>query len=109
MGERPRPAAGSGTIAYGIDMDPLQRVPANQAPLLVGHDTIESDAALVGAVQAFAGEEASGVRSSLGNLDTVAGSAEAREHGMLANENPPRLRATDRYGSRVDEVDFHPS
>lgn len=28
---------------------------------------------------------------------------------MLANENPPTLRTHDRYGNRLDEVDFHPS
>ncbi len=28
---------------------------------------------------------------------------------MQANENPPRLRTHDRYGHRIDEVDFHPA
>jgi putative acyl-CoA dehydrogenase len=32
-----------------------------------------------------------------------------QEWGVLANENPPRLRTHDRYGHRIDEVDFHPS
>jgi putative acyl-CoA dehydrogenase len=32
-----------------------------------------------------------------------------QEWGRLANENPPKLRAYDRYGNRVDEVEFHPS
>jgi putative acyl-CoA dehydrogenase len=38
-----------------------------------------------------------------------AGSADAREHGMLANEFHPELVTFDRYGNRVDEVRFHPS
>jgi putative acyl-CoA dehydrogenase len=27
----------------------------------------------------------------------------------VANENPPRLRTHDRYGHRIDEVEFHPA
>jgi len=96
-------------------MDPLQRAPANQAPPLVGYDAIGSDAALQEAVRAFAatddagGSGASGVLDSLGELGRVAGSAVAREHGRLANEHVPRLRTTDGFGNRVDEVEFHPS
>lgn len=29
--------------------------------------------------------------------------------GVLANENPPKLLTHDRYGERLDEVEFHPS
>ena len=29
--------------------------------------------------------------------------------GVEANQNPPRLRTHDRFGNRVDEVDFHPA
>lgn len=29
--------------------------------------------------------------------------------GALANENPPKLRTHDRYGNRIDEVEFHPA
>ena len=45
----------------------------------------------------------------VGSLGEEAGSAEAREHGMLANEFHPELVPFDRYGNRVDEVRFHPS
>src|SRR4051794_10945057 len=31
------------------------------------------------------------------------------ELGRLANENPPVLRAIDRFGHRIDEVEFHPA
>jgi len=31
------------------------------------------------------------------------------EWGRQANENPPVLRTHDRYGHRIDEVEFHPS
>lgn len=39
----------------------------------------------------------------------VAGSAEAREHGRRAERNAPRLLTHDRFGHRVDTVDFDPS
>jgi putative acyl-CoA dehydrogenase len=39
----------------------------------------------------------------------VAGSAEAREHGRRAERNAPRLVTHDRFGHRVDVVDFDPS
>jgi putative acyl-CoA dehydrogenase len=39
----------------------------------------------------------------------VAGSAEAREHGRRAERNAPRLVTHDRFGHRVDTVDFDPS
>lgn len=32
-----------------------------------------------------------------------------RDLGRLANENPPKLTAFDRYGRRIDEVEFHPA
>jgi len=37
------------------------------------------------------------------------GSAEAIEWGRLANENPPKLKSFDRFGHRLDEVEFHPA
>ena len=32
-----------------------------------------------------------------------------REWGRLANEHPPVLRTHDRYGNRIDEIEFHPA
>jgi len=86
--------------------EPSLRASTNQTPLLAGHDVVSGDRALVEAVTRHASAE---VVAELAALGREAGSAEAREHGMLANENPPRLRAYDRWGNRVDEVDFHPS
>ena len=42
-------------------------------------------------------------------LGTIAGTEEAIRWGFQANEHPPVLRTHDRYGHRIDEVDFHPS
>jgi putative acyl-CoA dehydrogenase len=82
------------------------RVAMNQAPPLVGHNVVAADLALVEAVTRHA---SAAVVDSLLPLGAEAGSAEAREHGMLANEFHPQLVPFDRYGNRVDEVRFHPS
>ena len=82
------------------------RVATNQAPPLVDHNTVLSDRALVEAVERHASSE---VVDDLAPLGAVASGAEAREHGMLANQNEPALTPFDRYGNRIDEVRFHPS
>ena len=43
--------------------------------------------------------------SELGRLVT----GRPLEWGRLANENPPKLRTHDRFGERIDEVEFHPA
>ena len=50
-----------------------------------------------------------GEAQQLDQLGARAGTAQAAEWGRLANENPPELRTHDRYGNRIDEVEFHPS
>ncbi|MEZ3179115.1 acyl-CoA dehydrogenase family protein [Streptomyces pimonensis] len=82
----------------------------NQAPPLVQYDVFGADRALVEAVERHLDPD---VRdeglSELSGFGRTAGSAQVQEWGALANENPPRLRTHDRYGHRIDEVDFHPS
>ncbi|MCW2794033.1 MAG: alkylation response protein, partial [Nocardioides sp.] len=82
------------------------RVATNQAPPLVGHNVVTADRALVEAVTRHASAD---VVEDLVALGAEAGTAEAREHGILANENHPHLTPYDRYGNRIDEVAFHPS
>jgi putative acyl-CoA dehydrogenase len=82
------------------------RVAANQPPPLVGHDVVTSDVALAEAVERHA---SAAIVEELTTLGREAGSAEAREQGVLANRHRPELRTHDRYGNRVDEVEFHPS
>ncbi len=82
------------------------RSSTNQAPPLVEHNVVTSDLALVEAVTRHASPE---VVEDLTSLGAEAGTAEAREHGMLANQHEPELTPYDRYGNRVDEVRFHPS
>ncbi|KOU46057.1 acyl-CoA dehydrogenase family protein [Streptomyces sp. WM6378] len=82
----------------------------NQAPPLVGYDVFTADRALSEAVERHTAPElVDEVREELAGLGRTAGSAQAQEWGVLANENPPKLRTHDRYGNRIDEVEFHPS
>ncbi|MBP0460212.1 acyl-CoA dehydrogenase family protein [Streptomyces montanisoli] len=82
----------------------------NQVPLLVGYDVFSADRVLTEAVQRHTAPDlADEVLAELRALGLAAGSAQALEWGTLANENPPRLRTHDRYGNRIDEVEFHPA
>ncbi len=82
------------------------RVVLNQAPLLAGHNVVTSDRALSEAVLRHGSQE---TLDSLVALGFEAGSEEARTQGMLANVHHPELMSYNRYGERVDEVEFHPS
>ena len=77
----------------------------NQAPPLVGHD-VAADAALLAGVQR---EGAGWHLDDLHRLGRLAGSEEAQRWGDQANRHEPELRTHDRYGHRVDEVEFHPA
>jgi putative acyl-CoA dehydrogenase len=78
----------------------------NQPPPLVAYDVFRSDLALFEAARRYGGD---GVVEGLSALGRRAGSEEAQRWGVEANAHPPVLRTHDRYGHRVDEVDFHPS
>ena len=77
----------------------------NQVPPLVGHDVAQDAALLEGIVREGAGWYV----EDLHRLGRRAGTAQAQQWGVLANENEPVLRTHDRSGNRIDEVDFHPS
>ena len=47
--------------------------------------------------------------AALDALGAQAGSATLQEHARLANHHSPQLRTHDRFGHRVDQVEFHPS
>src|SRR5499433_407082 len=79
---------------------------SNQPPPLENVNLFTSDVALQAAVAAT-GREAQAERLSA--FGALAGSAETAEWAMQSNENPPRLKAFDRYGQRIDEVEFHPA
>jgi putative acyl-CoA dehydrogenase len=78
----------------------------NQPPPLEGYDVYGADVALVEAVRR---EGAGWAEGSLHQIGTLAGSPEAIAWGFEANSYPPVLRTHDRYGMRLDRVDYHPS
>jgi putative acyl-CoA dehydrogenase len=79
---------------------------ANQPPPLVDYNLFEADRPLVEAVRR---EGADWAEARIAAVGAYAGSERAQALGALANENPPKLRTHDRYGHRVDEVEFHPA
>jgi putative acyl-CoA dehydrogenase len=80
----------------------------NQTPPLGDMDLWNDDPALQGAVRAF-GRADNALIASLGAFGERWGSAEMAEFGRLANENPPKLRAYDPHGYRMERVEFHPA
>jgi putative acyl-CoA dehydrogenase len=78
---------------------------ANQPPPLEGYDLFSENRPLVEAARR---EGAAEHESDLAAFGTLCG-GEPLELGRLANEHPPRLRSHDRFGERIDEVEFHPA
>jgi putative acyl-CoA dehydrogenase len=78
----------------------------NQAPPLVDYNVFEADLPLTEAVRR---EGAEWAEERIAAVAEYAGSERAQTLGRLANENGPKLRTHDRYGNRVDEVEFHPA
>jgi putative acyl-CoA dehydrogenase len=83
----------------------------NQVPPLTRD--VADDPALLEALRreapAWEGGGGEGGETSLHELGVLAGSAPTQELARLANEHPPVLRTHDRYGHRIDEVEFHPA
>ncbi|MFD8231440.1 acyl-CoA dehydrogenase family protein [Streptomyces sp. NPDC059696] len=77
----------------------------NQAPPLAPYDASADTALLEGLRR----EGAGWAEEDLRRLGRQAGSAQVQEWADLANRHEPELRTHDRYGNRVDEVEFHPS
>src|SRR5438128_12450418 len=78
----------------------------NQPPLLVDYDPLAQDQALL---EALRREGASWSEDDVAALGRRSASREAITWGFQANENPPRLKTHDRFGHRIDEVEFHPA
>ena len=79
---------------------------ANQPPPLVNYNLFQADAPLREALEREGGAWAHDLVHELGRM---AGTEEAIEWGFQANSNPPKLHTHDRFGNRIDEVEFHPA
>jgi putative acyl-CoA dehydrogenase len=77
----------------------------NQPPPLRGYNMYLENRPLTEAARR---EGADWAEEKLRRLGEEAG-GEPLEWGRLANENPPQLKTHDRYGNRIDEVEFHPA
>ncbi|ALC19159.1 acyl-CoA dehydrogenase family protein [Streptomyces pristinaespiralis] len=77
----------------------------NQPPPLVGHD-VADDAVLL---EGLRREGAGWYTEDLHRIGRLAGSEQVLRWAEEANRCEPVLRTHDRYGNRIDEVDFHPS
>ncbi len=78
----------------------------NQPPPLEDYNLFADDVPLRDALRREGGDWAEERISEFGAL---MGRAETLRIGDLANRHPPTLRTHDRFGHRVDEVEFHPA
>jgi putative acyl-CoA dehydrogenase len=78
----------------------------NQVPPLEGIDVFSSNLPLVEALER---EGAGWARERAAALGLEIGGEPQQLWGRLANENRPQLHTHDRYGNRIDEVEFHPA
>ena len=78
----------------------------NQPPPLEPYNLLQTDRALCSALvrdkAGWAADELAALGKTLGEPETI-------RLGFAANAYPPVLRAFDRYGHRIDEVEFHPA
>ncbi|HEY2745796.1 MAG TPA: acyl-CoA dehydrogenase family protein [Polyangia bacterium] len=77
----------------------------NQSTPLVDYDAFGGDRALGDAVER---EGAAWAKERLHAVGKIAG-GEAIAWGVQANKQTPELRVFDRFGHRVDEIEFHPA
>ena len=78
----------------------------NQPPPLGAFNAFEANLPFVESLEREGGGWA---REHVSGLGALTGDPEVRELARVANENPPVLRTHDRYGNRMDEVEFHPA
>jgi putative acyl-CoA dehydrogenase len=77
----------------------------NQPPPLVGYDLLAGNEPLAEGIR----RDAPWAAERVGAFARILGAGEPAEWARLANEHPPVLRTHDRYGNRIDEVEFHPA
>lgn len=78
----------------------------NQVPTLENYNLYNINSVLKEAVQR---EGATWAEERLLKFGKLCGSKDVMQWATQANENIPVLRTHDRYGNRIDEVEFHPA
>jgi putative acyl-CoA dehydrogenase len=85
---------------------PVTHEVLNQAPPLAEYNLFSTDRVLS---EALDREGAGWARPRLEEFGRLTGTEEAIRWGFQANENTPVLHTHDRFGHRIDEVEFHPA
>jgi putative acyl-CoA dehydrogenase len=78
----------------------------NQPPPLEGHNLYSTDRALAESLKREGGGWA---EDRVRDYGAILGRPETIRLGFLANRHTPELRTHDRFGHRIDEVEFHPA
>ena len=78
----------------------------NQSEPLAGVNWYSGDAMLKSAVERNGGASHDAHLSAFGE---AVGSETVQDLARIANENPPQFKPFDRFGRRIDEVEFHPA
>jgi putative acyl-CoA dehydrogenase len=78
---------------------------ANQPPPLAGHNLFTQNLPLAESLE----REGAGWAAERVTAFGAVLSGAPQDWARQANENPPKLRTHDRFGNRVDEVEFHPA
>lgn len=78
----------------------------NQPPALAEYNAYLQDVTLQEGIRRG---DATGFEAELSALGALSGTEEARSQGHAANACPPVLHTHDRFGRRIDSVEFHPA
>ncbi len=100
------PHFAAGTSAAGRTASRETHEVFNQAPPLEGVNVFSSNLPLVEALEREGG---GWVRERAAALGRFVGGEPQQVWGRLANENEPVLHTHDRYGNRIDEVEYDPT
>ena len=100
--------AQKGRLEHGdsVRFDQSAPMSANQPPPLVDYNLFDQDAPLRESLER---ENGSWAHDLVHEIGALAGTQKAIDWGFQANSNPPQLRTHNRFGDRIDEVEFHPA
>lgn len=78
----------------------------NQVPPLQDYNSFDTNEALRNALNAYG---AGWMNEAAGAFGKIMGGGDMQEAGHLANRYPPVLKTHDRFGNRLDIVEYHPA
>jgi len=83
---------------------------SNQPPALENYNLFKTDTALSQAFNRYAPKAAeNAAENHVQKYGALMGLPYTIEQGRLANEHPPIFKPFDRFGERINEVEFHPA